>query len=54
VREHVQRDWADAQRRTANEDAVQRLQARYTVVFEPPAAQATHAVTTAPAPGGAP
>jgi hypothetical protein len=46
VREQVQRDWFDAQRRSANENALQRLQARYQVVIEPPAAQATQVVTT--------
>jgi peptidyl-prolyl cis-trans isomerase C len=37
VQNQVQRDWADAQRRTANEEVISRIRARYEVVIQQPA-----------------
>jgi hypothetical protein len=54
VHEQVQRDWAEAQRRAANEEVVARVQARYEVVIQQPATAPPEAGTAATTPKSAP
>jgi peptidyl-prolyl cis-trans isomerase C len=54
VQNQVQRDWADAQRRAANEEVIARIRARYEVVIQQPATAPPEAATAAATPKGAP
>lgn len=54
VRDQVQRDWADAQRRMANEEVMARLRARYEIVIPEPATALPEVTEAAATPKAAP
>jgi peptidyl-prolyl cis-trans isomerase C len=54
VQNQVQRDWADAQRRAANEEVVARVRARYEVVIQQPATVPPELAKAAATPKAAP
>jgi peptidyl-prolyl cis-trans isomerase C len=54
VKDQVQRDWADVQRRMANEEVFARLRARYEVVIQEPATTPPEVAKAAATPKAAP
>jgi parvulin-like peptidyl-prolyl isomerase len=54
VQDQVRRDWADVQRRMANEEVFARVRARYEVVIQEPATSPPEVTSAAATPKAAP